>query len=79
MKYILWPPFVVLLLIFVLIYGMVKMLWSLVWHFRVMPMREAYSDNDGEYLFEDWSWKEFIRDILICPSGKDEEEESCKK
>ena len=74
MKYILWPPFAVLLFIFVLIYGMVKMLWSLVWHFRVMPMREAYSDNDGEYLFEEWSWKQFFKESFVYPLKKEREE-----
>lgn len=74
MKYILWPPFAVLIYIFVLVYGAVKMLWSLVWHFRVMPMREAYSDNDGEYLFEEWSWKQFFKELFVCPFGKKEEE-----
>lgn len=74
MKYILWPPFAVLLFIFVLIYGMVKMLWSLVWHFRVMPIREAYTDDDGNYLFDNWSWKQFFKETLVCPFGKKEEE-----
>lgn len=74
MKYILWPPFAVLLCIFVLVYGAVKMLWSLVWHFRVMPMREAYSYDDGEYLFEEWSWKQLFKELFVCPFGKKEEE-----
>ena len=74
MKYILWPPFAVLCLIFVLIFGMVKMLWSLVWHFRVMPMREAYSDDDGEYLFEEWSWKLSFKELFVCPLKKEREE-----
>ena len=73
MKYLLWPPFAVLLFIFVLIYGMVKMLWSLVWHFRVMPIREAYADDDGKYLFDNWSWKQFFKETLVCPFGKEEE------
>ena len=50
------------------------MLWSLVWHFRVMPMREAYSYDDGEYLFEEWSWKQLFKELFVCPFGKKEEE-----
>lgn len=42
------------------------MLWSLVWHFRVMTVREAYSNDEGEYFFGMWgSWKEFFKDLLI--------------
>lgn len=79
MKYLFWPPFAVLLVVFLLIQGIAQALWIMIWHFRIPTIKEVYSE-DGEYLFEDWSWKEIIRDILIYPSKKDEEEEEpCKK
>lgn len=66
MKYILWPPFAILICIIILIRGVVRMLWSLVWHFRVMTVREAYSNDEGEFFFGVWgSCKEFFKDLLI--------------
>ena len=45
----------------------------MIWHFRIPTIKEVYTE-DGEYLFEDWSWKEFFRDILIYKPIEDEEE-----
>lgn len=77
MKYILWPPFAVLLFTWALIFGVLKIVWSLVWNFRLMGVREAYTNKDGEFLFGDWSWKEFFTFLLVCPypEKKDDENE----
>jgi hypothetical protein len=50
----------------------------MIWHFRIPTIREVYTE-DWEYLFEDWSWTEFFRVILIYKPEENEEEESCKK
>lgn len=78
MKYILWPPFAVFIVIYRLTQGVILALWIMIWHFRIPTIKEVYTE-DGEYLFEDWNWKEFFRDILIYKPIKDEDEESCKK
>ena len=75
MKYILWPPFAIFIVIYLFIQGIVQALWIMIWHFRIPTIKELYT-KDGEYLFEDWSWKEFFRDILIYKPIKDEDEES---
>lgn len=73
MKYLLWPPFAVFIVIYRLTQGIVQALWIMIWHFRIPTIREVYTE-DGEYLFEDWSWKEFFRDILIYKPEENEEE-----
>ena len=71
MKYILWPPYAILACIFILTSRVFLMLWTLVWHFRVMSLREAFTNDEGDCFFDDWSWKEFFEILLICPSEEE--------
>lgn len=59
MIYIVHPFIVLLTIIVLLIAGLVRMGFWLLWYFRIPSFRKAYTFND-EYLFDDWSWKEFF-------------------
>jgi hypothetical protein len=36
-----------------------------------MSLREAFTNDEGECFFDDWSWKEFFEILLICPSEEE--------
>lgn len=60
MKYIVHPFIVLLLVIAFLIAGLVRMGVWLLWNFRIPSFRKAYT-FDGEYCFDNWSWKKFFK------------------
>ena len=74
MKYILWPFMAIFVMFWLLIQGALKWLFILLWHFRLASAREVYT-IDNEYVFEDWSWKQIIRDVFVCPNRKEIEEQ----
>lgn len=74
MKYILWPPVAILITIAVLLAGTLRLILIPLWHFRTIPIKEAYTIN-GVNLFEDFSWKAFAKDIFVCPSGDEDDED----
>lgn len=78
MKYLLWPPFAIVMVVFALCFGAARFILLTLWHFRKITAREAYT-LDGTYLFEDWSWERLFKEILVCPWGKDNEEDDDKE
>lgn len=74
MKYILWPPVAIVMIVFLLCVGAARFVLLTLWHFRKITVREAYT-LDGDYLFEDFSWKGLAKEILVCPWGKEGEED----
>lgn len=63
MKYILWPFFAIIIVLAHLIAGTIKFVLIPIWHFRLPTIREAFTFN-GEYAFDDWSWKKLFRSIF---------------
>ena len=74
MKYILWPPFATLLVLAMLAAGTLRFVFIPTWHFRMPTIREAFTFH-GEYIFENYSWKELLKDILIYKPYEEQEEE----
>ena len=74
MKYILWPLFAIPTTIIILTICTLKLILVLLWHVRIITIKEAYTFN-GVYLFEDFSWKAFAEDIFVCPSGDEDDED----
>ena len=74
MKYLLWPPMAIILVVILLSVGTARYILITLWHFREVTVREAYT-IDGNYLFENWSWKGFAKEILVCPWGNERDEE----
>lgn len=64
MKYILWPLVAIPITIALLFTGILRLILVPLWHFRTISIKEAYTLH-GEYLFEDFSWKEFARSIFV--------------
>ena len=73
MKYILWPIFATLVVLIMLFAGIMRLIFIPLWHFRLISIKEAYT-LDGGYLFDNWSWKEFFRELVMSPSKEDEED-----
>ena len=71
MKYIVWPFFAIFVMACFLLRGIVMYVFTLVWNFRLPSVREAYS-IDGEFLFEDYSWKTMLMEILVYNYKKTE-------
>lgn len=63
MKYLFWPPVVALVVVLMLCTGLLRIVFHLVWDFRFMGWREAYT-FDGIYLFKDLSWKDVLMEII---------------
>ena len=63
MKYILWPFMVIIIVLSLLIAGTIKLILIPIWHFRLPTIREAFT-FEGEYAFDDWSWKDLLRSIF---------------
>lgn len=63
MKYILWPIVAIITVITILtirtIYGVLLTMW----HFHIPTAREVYTIDD-HYLFKNWNWKHFLREII---------------
>ena len=78
MKYIFLPLFVIVAMICLFIHGTARALWIMIWHFRIPTIREAYT-IDGDYLFEDWNWKQLLNTLLIFPVRKKMKNILCKK
>lgn len=78
MKYLLWPLCAIVIVVFFLCIGTARFILLTLWHFRKVTVREAYT-LDGDYLFEDWSWKGLVEEILICPWDKDDDEDDDKE
>ena len=64
MKYIFRPIIVLVILFCILTSGCARMIWTLLWHFRKPVFKDSFT-FDGEYFFEDWSWKCFIKELFI--------------
>lgn len=73
MKYILWPIVAIIMVITILttrtIYGVLLTMW----HFHIPTAREVYT-IDNHYLFEDWDWKQFLREMIDYDYYKESEE-----
>lgn len=63
MKYLFWPPVAVLVVVLMLCTGLLRIVFHLVWDFRFMGWREAYT-FDGDYLFKDRTWKDVLMEII---------------
>lgn len=73
MKYIIWPFLAIFLLLVLIIVGFARMLALTIWHARIYSIRKAFT-LDGDYIFEDCSLKQCIREIFICPQSWSYEE-----
>ena len=77
MKYLFWPPVMALVVVLMLCTGLLRIVFHLVWDFRFMRWREAYT-FDGDYLFKDHSWKDVLMEIInpyYVVKDKNEEED----
>lgn len=63
MKYLFWPPVAVLVVVLMLCTGLLRIVFHLVWDFRFMGWREAYTFGD-DYLFKDHTWKDVLMEIV---------------
>ena len=74
MKYIIWPIFVVTMLLILSAVGTLKLIMIPIWNFRLTSVKEAYT-FDGNYLFEDCTWKEFFKCLITPQFGHHEEDD----
>ena len=63
MKYIISPFIFLLIIILLIITGILRMIWILIWSFRKPTIRESFTFHD-EYLFENWNWKELVKEMF---------------
>lgn len=63
MKYLFWPPLAALVVVLMLCTGLLRIVFHLVWDFRFMGWREAYTFGD-EYEFEGHTWKDVLMEIF---------------
>ena len=63
MKYIIFPFIYLLIISLFIIAGILRMIWILIWNFRKPTIRESFTLDD-EYLFENWSWKELVKEMF---------------
>ena len=80
MKYLFWPPVAVLGVVLMLCIGLLRIVFHLVWDFRFMGWREAYTFC-GEYEFKDYTWKDMLMEIVnpdYIVKDKNEEDDEDK-
>lgn len=75
MKYIIWPIVAIFCAMSLVAVGTARLFLLSLWNLRIPSLREAYT-IDGEYLFEDWSWSSFLKDIFLYPQKQDDEEDN---
>lgn len=63
MKYLFWPPVAALVVVLMLCAGLLRIVFHLVWDFRFMGWREAYTFG-GDYMFKDHTWKDVFMEIV---------------
>ena len=63
MKYLFWPPVAAIVVVLMLCTGLLRIVFHLVWDFRFMGWREAYTFGD-DYLFKDHTWKDVLMEIV---------------
>ena len=77
MKYLFWPPVAAIGVVLMLCIGLLRIVFHLVWDFRFMGWREAYTFC-GEYEFEGYTWKDMLMEIVnpdYVVKDKNEEED----
>lgn len=63
MKYILWPIVAIIIVITRLAINTIYGITLAIWHLRIPTVRDVYT-VDGHYLFKNWNWKHFLREII---------------
>lgn len=77
MKYLFWPPVAVIVVVLMLCTGLLRIVFHLVWDFRFMGWREAYTFG-GDYMFKGHTWKDVLMEIVnpyYVVKDKNEEED----
>lgn len=63
MNYLFWPPLAAIVVVLMLCTGLLRIVFHLIWDFRFMGWREAYTFGD-EYEFEGHTWKDVLMEIV---------------
>lgn len=63
MKHILWPIVAIIIVITRLTINTIYGILLAIWHLRIPTAREVYTVDDN-YLFEDWNWKQILREMF---------------